>query len=169
MQAVKNDIVKDRIASLDLQPIMFKLVTENGYTTDQVQVLEKWYKRFLFLTFKYKEQPIVIAEAIDTFWHQHILDTRKYAEDCAAVFGDFLHHFPYFGLRGEDDRRALRTAYQATLNLLREEYGETPEDDLKVFWNTGVPAVDVASMCSDCSGNWRNGNSLYNEQRPRLL
>lgn len=96
MQTVENDVVKSRIGSLDLEPIKFKLVKECGYTQDHVQVIEKWYKRFLFLAFKHKEQPIVVSEVIDTFWHQHILDTRKYAEDCEAVFAEFLHHFPYW-------------------------------------------------------------------------
>ena len=41
----------------------------------------------------------------------HILDTRKYAADCEAAFGHFVHHFPYLGLRGEEDTKALEAAF----------------------------------------------------------
>jgi hypothetical protein len=47
----------------------------------------------------------------------------KYAEDCHKVFGYFLHHYPYFGLRGEKDAANLAKAF-ATMQTLREkEYG----------------------------------------------
>jgi hypothetical protein len=45
---------------------------------------------------------------VDTFWHFHILDTVKYAADCERVFGYFLHHNPYIGLRGGGDEEVLR-------------------------------------------------------------
>lgn len=31
---------------------------------------------------------------IDEMWHEHILDTRKYSDDCQTVFGYYLHHTP---------------------------------------------------------------------------
>jgi hypothetical protein len=163
-----RDLVESGIASLDLEPIKFKLVKEHGYAEKDVGILEKWYKRFLLLTFIHKERPIVVSEAIDAFWHQHILDTRKYAQDCETAFGDFLHHFPYFGLRGDDDQKALRSAYRATLDLMRDEFGETPEEDLKIFGNPEIPAPELPSLCSDCSSVWPNSIVPYGQERPRL-
>lgn len=160
------EVVRAGIAELDLEPIVFKLVKEQGLTEETCKAMEKWYRRFLFITFKHSDQPIVVSEAIDTFWHQHILDTRKYAEDCQKVFGGFLHHFPYFGLRGEEDQRALRSAYVATLQLLQAEYGETPEDD-RVALGSGLYASEAASSCSDCGGAIR-GDNLPFVERPRL-
>lgn len=169
MQTTENNVVKERIDTLDLEPIKFKLVKEHGYSTSQANILEKWYKRFLFLTFKYQGQPIVVSEVIDTFWHQHILDTRKYADDCQYTFGDFLHHFPYFGLRGDDDQRALQNAYASTLELMISEYGESPESELKGFGAIvrGLSG-DTASGCSDCGGTWPDDTSIIGDQRPRL-
>ena len=54
----------------------------------------------------------------------HILDTRKYAADCEATFGHFLHHFPYLGLRGADDMKALASAFDAMQQLYLKEFGE---------------------------------------------
>lgn len=161
------DAVQYRIEQLDLEPIKFKLVKELGYSVDQVQIIEKWYKRFLFLTFRYPEKPIVVAEVIDSFWHQHILDTRKYAEDCQQVFGEFLHHFPYFGLRGDEDQNALLEAYRESLVLMRQEYGETPDKELLDAVDDYMAGSTVPSLCSDCSSYWRNPAGPL-EQRPRL-
>jgi hypothetical protein len=165
MQTTDFDTVKARIASLDLEPIKFKLVKEQGFKESDVEQLEKWYKRFLFLTFKYNDRPIVVSEAIDNFWHQHILDTRKYAEDCEELFGKFLHHFPYFGLRGEDDERALHAAYAETISMMKEEYGETPENVPNVAKDPTSNGRRLPSLCSDCGG----GPSIpTGYARPRL-
>ena len=49
-------------------------------------------------------------------------------EDCDKVFGGFLHHFPYFGMRGAEDAAALSQAYDETLSLYEAEFGLAPED-----------------------------------------
>jgi hypothetical protein len=61
---------------------------------------------------------------VDTFWHYHILDTLKYAEDCQAVFGYFLHHFPYLGLRGEEDLLAHERVGERMRVLYEDTFGE---------------------------------------------
>lgn len=47
----------------------------------------------------------------------------KYAADCDAVFGYFLHHFPYIGLRGEDDEAAHHRVGQRMKELYEETFG----------------------------------------------
>lgn len=53
------------------------------------------------------------------------MDTEKYAVDSDVVFGYFLHHFPYFGMRGAEDARNLRLAFEETLALVKQEFGES--------------------------------------------
>lgn len=162
-----SDLVQKRIAELDLEPIKFKLAVSDGYTADEIAAVEKWYRRFLFLAWKRPDMAVVIPEPIDAMWHHHILDTRKYAEDCAAVFGQFLHHFPYFGLRGDDDARALRTAFKNTNDVIMTEFGETPTAELarlRPEW----AQEEMASSCSDCSGVWATGTLPQGEARPRF-
>lgn len=122
---------EQRIESLDLECIKVKLMDPEegkGWSLEQADHAEKWYKRYLFFCAKYDDLPLVPLGDIDHFWHQHILDTRKYAADCEHVFGFFLHHFPYFGMRGDDDAAALDSAGDQTLALFQEEYSETPFD-----------------------------------------
>lgn len=52
------------------------------------------YKKFLRLLQKYPNLPLAPTAEIDEVWHQHILFTRQYAQDCQSLFGYFLHHFP---------------------------------------------------------------------------
>jgi hypothetical protein len=61
---------------------------------------------------------------VDIFWHYHILDTMKYAADCEQIFGYFLHHFPYSGLRVEDDEAVHHQAGARMQELYETTFGE---------------------------------------------
>jgi hypothetical protein len=85
------------IAALDLEPIKVKLMHEEsgeGWTLERANAVEFEYRRFLYLMKKFPNEQTAPLVDVDTFWHYHILDTMKYAADCEAVFGYFLHHFP---------------------------------------------------------------------------
>jgi hypothetical protein len=60
---------------------------------------------------------------IDAFWHAHILDTSAYEQDCEAVFGELLHHYPYFGMHGPNDAEALQKAFQESVALYIVHFG----------------------------------------------
>ena len=61
---------------------------------------------------------------MDTMWHYHILDTRAYVKDSQELFGGYFHHFPYFGLRGEEDAKNLETTFGKTKDLYETFFGE---------------------------------------------
>jgi hypothetical protein len=67
-----------------------------GWTDEHANRVEALYRRFLQLVVKYPEdaESLVISSDVDEFRHAHIIHTRKYAEDCEAIFGFFLHHTP---------------------------------------------------------------------------
>jgi hypothetical protein len=114
---------------LDLSGIRNKLADPEegkGYSAKQLSLREGEYRKFLALHLAFPEDEIVPCKIVDEFWHQHILDTRAYHEDCDAIFGGYLHHFPYFGMRGDDDAKALQDAYGETLARYREAFGEPP-------------------------------------------
>src|SRR5438132_6353874 len=86
MLARSNDM--DPVEGLDLGPIKFKLMDKEdgeGWSLDRVTVAEKEYKRFLILHREHAGT-VVPSKEIDKFWHYHILDTAKYAEDCDLLF-----------------------------------------------------------------------------------
>lgn len=157
----------DTIEALDLGPIKFKLMDPEdgeGWTLDRANAVEKEYKRFLTLN-RDSEGTIVPSKEIDTFWHYHILDTAKYAEDCDAVFGKFLHHFPYFGLRGDDDAAALEAAFEHTKIMYERRFGEPM---------LRGPAHASAGDCCGCGqvvcsvGSCNDGIAINSQVRPTV-
>jgi alpha-ketoglutarate-dependent taurine dioxygenase len=117
------------IASIDLEMVKMKLRELHegiGWTAEQVEDAEIEYKRYLHLTrhFPYPNYSIVPNKIMDTMWHYHILDTRAYHRDCERVFGHYLHHFPYFGLRGDDDAQNLHAQFEKTKEYYLQTFGE---------------------------------------------
>ncbi len=106
--------MRERIAALDLSPIIYKLMhaeTGESWTRAKCDELIPLYRNFLVMAALGQEVVIPTLD-IDHIWHTHILDTEKYAQDCQHCFGFFLHHFPYLGMRGEEDKQALQAAFQ---------------------------------------------------------
>ena len=117
----------DAIAALDLDPIKVKLMhreSGEGWSLEKANAVEFEYRRFLILMKQFPQEETAPLMDVDTFWHYHILDTLKYAADCEQVFGYFLHHFPYIGLRGEDDEAAHQRVGERMKQLYEQTFGE---------------------------------------------
>lgn len=130
-----------KIDELDLSMVKFKICLPveqggEGWTSEEAEYGELWYKRFLKL--RLMRDGCVPTRTIDAMWHAHILETRKYHEDCDRIFGHYEHHFPYFGLRGEQDALELQKAFQRTTALFEEFFGEKPAGS------------DTRCGCGDC-------------------
>jgi hypothetical protein len=119
------------IRALDLDPIKVKLMDAEegqGWSREYADRVEIGYKQFLTLLVTRPETTIAPNKEIDKFWHAHILDTMKYADDCQNVFGYFLHHFPYFGMRSAEDAAQLEQASRDTQRLFADEFNDTMPD-----------------------------------------
>lgn len=129
-QAMEVSDAQRRLGSLDLTMIRMKLADSKegrGWSTEQLDLFEREYRRFLALNLMYPDEAIVPCFDVDMFWHAHILDTAAYRVDCAAIFGEFFDHFPYFGMRGEEDELQLANAYDQTLALYEDAFGPVPD------------------------------------------
>ena len=105
------------IENLDLSRIKWKLMDADegqGWTVDLCDLAEIEYKKYLTLVKLFPKTDIVPNRIMDKFWHQHILDTQAYANDCESIFGFFIHHYPYFGMHGTEDKQNLINAFEAT-------------------------------------------------------
>ena len=140
------DQVAGEIEALDLEPIKFKLACKDdgpGWSSEHIERMAVAYKRFLILLARHPNVTIAPTRDIDTVWHTHILDTRKYAADCQRIFGEFLHHYPYLGLRGDQDRQV--NAANALHELFVQEFGEA------VPVNAGQRKRPAASPAADAA------------------
>ena len=117
----------EKVRDLDLQRIIWKMADPEegkGFTPQMLARAEMDYRRFLHLHILYPGMELVPTKMIDEVWHQHILDTRAYSGDCERIFGHFLHHYPYFGMNGEEDKQNLESSFEKTQNVWIEEFGE---------------------------------------------
>jgi hypothetical protein len=114
------------INALDLEPIKQRLMNRSGakgWTPERADAVEREYRRFLCLVKIYRDAPLAPVIDVDEFWHYHILDTKKYAADCERVFGYFLHHFPYAGMRGKEDEEARERIATRTRAMYEKTFG----------------------------------------------
>lgn len=121
--------IDEAVAQLDFTRLAWKLASseEAELSADAVSLAEGEYRRFLTLKKLYPDMEFVPSKLVDAFWHAHILDTRSYAADCERVFGYFLHHFPYFGIYGAEDKQALEDAFDETRRVYESHFGPYPE------------------------------------------
>lgn len=148
------------IEQLDLEPIIVKAIDNEeglGWSLEFATQIAEEYKKYLTLCLDYSNKAIVPAKDIDDFWHLHILDTQKYAEDCQNIFGYFLHHFPYFGMRGEEDAQNLKTAWNETHNLYEKRFG------------TLSPLWVGSARCPKCGRKTDSNHDYAMNERPRLV
>jgi len=152
--------VRQTINELDLEPIMVKVMDKDegyGWSLEFTKRVAEEYKRYLTLCLENPDFPMVPSTFVDEFWHYHILDTQKYQEDCDQVFGYFLHHFPYFGMRGEQDAQNLKNAWADSCDLYEKRFGSIDKE----LW----PA---SKRCPNCGVRCRDGHHYFKEERPRL-
>lgn len=114
------------VATIDLEMVKMKLQEKEeglGWTSEQCESAEVEYKRYLHLC-KVYGKGIVPNKIMDYMWHFHILDTRAYHRDCDSLFGGYMHHYPYFGMRGSDDAKDLEDSFYKSSDLYKKEFGE---------------------------------------------
>jgi hypothetical protein len=116
-----------RVDRLDLESVVFKLMHpepgQAGLSLGEADRDVALYRCFLKLCVLCPGVALVPTMRLDQVWHAHVLDTAKYRADCEVVFGRFIDHFPYAGLRGEEDRRAWRADFATTRRLFAEHFG----------------------------------------------
>jgi hypothetical protein len=91
----------DLLQTLDLNSVRDALMEKQGWSLERADAARLEYVRFLTLLQSkpgFMLVPWLTTEGqddLDQFWHQHILDTAKYAADCHRLFGRIIHHNPH--------------------------------------------------------------------------
>lgn len=101
------------------------MVSHQKWRRHEAEKACELYRNFLYLNVKYPEcAPLPPSDDVDEFWHNHILDTKKYAQDCQMIFGKYLHHYPYLGIDENSTMEDLKRYFQKTQELHFKEFGE---------------------------------------------
>lgn len=83
------------IEALDLSFVEMRLRRKLAWEHGRVVPAIEQYRRFLqSIRDTPNESHRPLSRDMDAVWHEHILHTKRYAEDCQALFGRFVHHTP---------------------------------------------------------------------------
>ena len=133
--------------SLDLIRCKMNDTPELGLDGEEVEMAVEEYRRFLVLKMENPGVKLAPTDLMDKAWHTHILDTRRYAEDCQAIFGRFLHHQPSYKRTESGERRDVLTrASEMMAKLYSERFGHDSLDRL-----SGCNTDDDGSACTGVS------------------
>lgn len=145
---ITNDATQ-AIANLDLGPVKIKLMHVSGESWSQAKcdLVETEYRRFLYLMKVFPDAAIAPGVSVDVFWHYHILDTMKYAADCEAAFGYFVHHFPHLGVRGDADDVAAHEAAGKRMHALYDQVFATARQSGADAAATPALLAEAAAYC----------------------
>ena len=109
-----------KVRELDLECIAFKAAYDEGWSLETVDRAEFYYRCFWQAILDHSHCRLAPTKEIDRFWHHHILDTQKYMEDCNFVFGYYLHHFPYSGMRSGTDEHEQQRRVAISLKFIED-------------------------------------------------
>lgn len=82
------------------------------------------YKKYMALMKAMNGYQLVPNEEIDEIWHMHILDTRQYMKDCNELFGEYIHHYPYFGMLSEENKTQWLETQTLSDNVWQKFFGK---------------------------------------------
>lgn len=112
---VRSELDTFELLPIDLDNVMNHLANKLTWSNNLLNSVCIEYKKFLFLHKLYPEYNIIPGQLIDEVWHNHILQSKQYFEDCNKLFGAYFYHEPaIFG--SSCDKRL-------TLELYRMVYG----------------------------------------------
>ena len=103
----------------------------HGWDQTRAHLAKTDYYKFLYLMKTYRETTFAPWSAdLDLFWHEHILHTKKYHDDCMAVFGEIIHHDPTIS----ENPRKERNIRADTVEAYRLEYSAARTLDTDDDW-----------------------------------
>ena len=133
--------------SLDLIRCKMNDTPELGLDGEEVEMSVEEYRRFLVLKMENPGVKLAPTGLMDKAWHTHILDTKRYAEDCETMFGRFLHHHPsYNGVESGEGADVLTRASEMMASLYSKRFGHDPLDG-----GSGCNTDDDGSACTGVS------------------
>src|SRR6267142_6480293 len=136
------------VQALDLESVKIRLMDHErgeGWTREYANGIEAAYSTYLTMLAKYQHEAedILLSEDVDEFWHTHILQTMKYADDCQNVFGNFLHHQPHIGQFSAADIEERERQAEKTRQLYEREFGQ----EQSPAWYDNALKAESAAAC----------------------
>jgi hypothetical protein len=152
-----------KVAAVDLSSVRNKFAFKKGFwwrlRHDALRV-ECEYRQFLYLIVCNPGQTVVPwSHDLDDFWHEHILNTEKYAQDCNAVLGGFIHHNPHL----PEGSPPHAKAFAATRQMYKSTFKEAARDRRRrVSAGAGCAADMPVVFCEGGASAGHHGGGHHN-------
>lgn len=155
------------IAAIDLTAAKKKFLAKKSWwwkLRHSVEDVERDYKDYLFLIVT-NQCKISCTQDINDLWHEHILDTRKYRDDCARINdGKFIHH-PHLP-RGAPDHAKHSSEMK---RLWQEAYGKLEDASYQRGFKDGFDGLNMFSTSDRYMEGHADGCRSKSEKTPRDL
>ena len=79
-------------------------------------------------------------------------------KDCDQLFGEYLHHFPYFGMLGDENRQQWLEVQAESEDLWQRIFGEA-------LYSTTLQAQKCPQVCPCHIDQIGNGASTFSSQQ----
>lgn len=107
IQASDNGVKQFIDHGLDLEAVVKAARETHRWTVPEAEVAERRYRDFLWACWNNINNRVpeigslsrfaAFSRSVDDVWHEHILWTEKYRQDCERIFeGRFLDHVPIY-------------------------------------------------------------------------
>lgn len=103
------------IMGYDLGPVTRRLAKRG---VPDAEALEAEFRKLSTLWVHHPDAMLAPAAQVDEFWHELILDTRRYRDFCQGAFGAPIEHI------ADDEGTGMREEFARTLTLYRAHHGE---------------------------------------------
>lgn len=111
------------IYGLNLREIMRGVRKEERWSAKRAKDAEHWYRNFLWMCYLNRKRPVAaLGRDADLVWHNHILNTERYRNDCTKIFGGYLNHRPIPRKLTKKDQEAI----EETIGEAYELFGSAP-------------------------------------------
>ena len=129
--AAANDMLLAPAAA-EKHQLVLRLQRKLGISAAEARKRVTAYKQFLALkaaTLDIDATKLSPPPLIDRVWHEHVLDTKRYAPACLSAFGHPIHHDP----NGDADVQLRYRRREATLVALEKVYGDDYDEEIWAF------------------------------------
>jgi hypothetical protein len=143
-----SSVSRVQIPTFDLSDVVEQLSHKPEYshwTEARFQTAVQEYCKFLAMHKMYPDRMIIPGRDVDSIWHRHILNTKRYMSDCEAYFGHYLHHSPHSRIM--EGSQEANQMWRETLRLYEEMFGVKPKDG----WLSGMSICNGGCDGGACS------------------
>ncbi|WP_139189251.1 hypothetical protein [Thalassobaculum litoreum] len=95
-----------------------------GWSQDKADAVESLFKEWLYLKRVYYGELVPPDFICQDLWQIYLKDSIKYVTDTSAIFGQYLHHFPYFGIGDKQEKKRREVAFLHTKSRYKELFGK---------------------------------------------